>query len=142
TAALGRGFTIEDVRVLRHKPGRRALIAFQGRLANGDSVTVLGKVRARGLDERTPALLTRLRARGLHEGAPDGVAVPEPLGLVPELAMWLQRLCGGRSASQLLPSDGAAAAGARIAQALVRLQTTGVVPERIHTIEDEMRILH
>ncbi len=137
------GLLVRSVRVLRHKPGRRCLIEYE--LARPDRTAVpsfvLGKVRARGADLRTYELARRLVKCGFGPRSADGVSIPEPLGVVPELGMWLQaRLCG-RPSTLLLPgSDGIRVCG-RLGDALHKLHRARASPERTHTISDEVATL-
>ena len=103
--------------------------------------SVLGKVRARGLDERTPKLMRALRRAGFCEQAADGVCVPEPLGVVEECHMWLQRKVAGSSAWPPLAGPGGTELAARVAEALVKLHEAGVPTRRRHGMQDELRIL-
>jgi hypothetical protein len=129
--------------VVRHKPGRRCLIQydFERSGAEGGRFSVLGKVRARGLDERTPKLMRALRRAGFCEQAADGVCVPEPLGVVEECRMWLQRKVAGSSAWPPLAGPGGTELAARVAEALVKLHEAGVPTRRRHGMQDELRIL-
>lgn len=137
------GLRLRSARVLRHKPGRRCLIEYE--LAGPDpaaaSVFVLGKVRARGADLRTHRLARLLMEFGFGPESADGVSVPEPLGAVPELGLWLQARIGGRSAAALLRGRGAVGVATRVADALHKLHRAPVNPGRRHTTGDEIGIL-
>ena len=104
--------------------------------------TVIGKIRARGLDESTYQLHGALQKTGFDERSPDGVSVPAPVGAIPSLRMWLQRWVSGAPAiERLVGADGAGVAG-RIAQAIHKLHQTDLPTRRQHTMDDELRILH
>ena len=139
------GLTIRAIRVLRHKPGRRCLIAYdlEGRRpdASARPQTVLGKARAKGLDRSQVPLLEAMRAAGF-DGRDDGIAVPEPIGMVPEFQMWLQRQEPGVPATRLLAGPGGVALARRIAEAAHKLHREGPAPSRRHTMADELGILH
>ncbi|HET9493642.1 MAG TPA: phosphotransferase [Chloroflexia bacterium] len=131
---------LRAIRVARYKPGRRCLVEYD---LNGPAgaLTLVGKMRARGLDRNTYDTLRTLRQAGFHDESGDGISVPEPVGVVPELQMWLQRKVAGQPATHLLAGpDGVAFAG-RIAEAAHRLHRSGVRPRRTHTMADELRIL-
>jgi hypothetical protein len=137
------GLLVRSVRVLRHKPGRRCLVEYE--LARPDPTAeplfVLGKVRARGADLRTHGLARRLMECGFGPGSADGVSIPEPLGVVPELGLWLQARAWGRPSTVLLPgSDGVRVSG-WLADALHKLHRAPVSPGRTHTISDEIATL-
>ncbi len=131
--------SLRRIEVLRHKAGRRCLIEYE--FASGDETfSVLGKVRAKGLDRKTFEVVRRLRESGFGDGAADGVSVPAALGVVPEWRMWLQaRVPGAPVTERLLAGDVALAA--RVAGAAFKLHQSGVQPSREHTMEEEMRIL-
>ncbi len=120
-------------RLVRHKPGRRALIEYDAVLPAGP-LTIVGKIRAKGLDTRTHATLLGAREAGLP--------VPEPLGLVPELQMQLQR----KESGVQLTGELAGPRGLDLAQAAAeiahQLHQAGIPTSRRHTLDDEMRILH
>ncbi len=130
---------IRQIEVLHHKPGRRAVLGYDLE-AGSVTLALIGKLRAKGVDRTTHALLSRLRALGLD--GRDGVAVPEPLGLVPEFHMSLTRRIQGRNLLTALERPGAGTLASRVADALVRLHADAVpVPRQRHALEDELGIL-
>jgi hypothetical protein len=137
------GLRLRSARVLRHKPGRRCLIEYA--LAGPDPMVepmlVLGKVRSRGADRRTHALARRLIERGFGPDSADGVSIPEPLGVVPELGLWLQARVSGQPATVLLRGGDGVRVGARLADALHKLHRAPASPGRRHTTGDEIAIL-
>lgn len=135
---LGRSLSLRAIRPLRHKPGRRCLIAYDIELA-GEVVTVVGKVRSRGLDHHSYELQSKLWHHGFDDASADGVSVPEPLGVMPELHLWLQRWVPGRVATELLPQDVRLAE--RIAGAIAKLHRANIPARKCHTPADEIRIL-
>lgn len=143
---LGGGdLQVGAIRVLRHKPGRRCLIEYELEIVRPrtgvEYLTVVAKARARGLDTATYGLLQALWHAGFRADCADGIAVPEPIGLLPEFQMWLQRkVCGVTATAMLAAGAGPPLAG-RIAAALVKLHQTGLPATRQHTVADELRIL-
>jgi Ser/Thr protein kinase RdoA (MazF antagonist) len=133
------------VRAVRHKPGRRALLEYDLEIDRTDGrverTTLLAKVRAKGVDEMTYRLVSSLWRSGFHERSRDRVSVPEPLGAVPELGLWLQRKVAGTSADRLLGRPDSGALARRIADALKKLHRHGPLPTRRHDIDDELEIL-
>ena len=127
------GRRIAGVRVVRHKPGRRALIEYDIACADGCRTTLLGKVRTKGIDERTFRVVDALSCAGFDERSADGISVPQPLGLLPEVRMWLQRKVPGRDDS--LPSPG------RVAEVINKLHRCDVAASRRHSGDDELAIL-
>lgn len=136
---------LQQIRVVRHKPGRRCLIEYDltvnvpGRFER--PLTVIGKVHARGVDEHCFCLMQHLRAAGFGENSVDGIAVPAPLALIPDFNMWLQLKVPGTTASALLGQPGAIEISRRIAAALIKLQRTDLALERVHTAATELGIL-
>jgi aminoglycoside phosphotransferase (APT) family kinase protein len=126
---------LRAVRVARYKPGRRCVIEYDLD-ADGGPVTVVGKVRAKGADRTADAVLRALRTAGLADG---DVCVPEPLGVVEDLRMTLQRKVPGVPVGRLL-GDGPGL-GRRVAAAAHRVHAAGVPSSRSHTMADELRIL-
>lgn len=136
---------LRAIRVVRHKPARRCLIeydlAIEHHAAPAEFVTLVGKARAKGTDHRSFHLLNLLWRDGFGTDSTDGISVPEPVALVPEFQMWLQRKVPGTPATQLLAEPEGPALARHIAEAAHKLHRAGV-PARRHTIEDELRILH
>jgi aminoglycoside phosphotransferase (APT) family kinase protein len=136
---------VRGIRVVRHKFNRRCLLEYDLWIerAGGapEPMPLLGKVRARGLDERSFQLQTILWNQGFGAESPDGIGVPEPMAVVPELKMWLQRRVPGESPLALLSRESAVETARRILHAVGRLHLAGAVPVRVHTLADELRIL-
>lgn len=136
---------LREARVIRYKPGKRCLVQYDAELLSSDesrsTVALLGKLRARGVDRRASPLLAALRAHGFGDDAPDGISVPAPLGVVPDLGLWLQKKVDGVPATDLLADAAGAAIAVRIAKALRKLHDAGVPTTRRHGIADEMLVL-
>src|SRR5437899_3305379 len=86
--------TIEllSIRVLRHKPGRRCLIEYELSAPEllAKSVTVLGKVRAKGLDKKCFDLMKTLWQGKFGPQSEDAIRIPQPIGVIQPFQMWLQ----------------------------------------------------
>lgn len=134
---MARAPAIVRVQVMRHRPGRRCLI----RYGLADGTAVIGKMTARGVHKRGLAVQTRLHAAGFGGSAADGIAVPEPLGAVPSLGLWLQREVPGRPLQALLGEADAARGCVRAAQALVKLHRLPAGTAAVWTIADELAVL-
>lgn len=131
-----------SIDVRRHKRGRRALVAYGLEVADsGRRLTALGKIRVKGADRGTCELHQSLRDAGLDGSAPEGAVISEPLAVIPELHMWLQREAPGISASTLLLEPDGRLVAQRIARALHALHDAGVPAHRTHTMDDELRML-
>ena len=128
---------LTEAQLIRHKPGRRALVRYRC----ADGLVVYGKIRARGADTRTHALLERLWEAGCRPGGDRGFAVPRPLGIVEEWSMLLLLEAPGRLASELAETAEGSDALDRVGRALAALHD-GVAPaRRRHGLGDELRIL-
>jgi aminoglycoside phosphotransferase (APT) family kinase protein len=125
--------------LLRHKAGRRALIGYTLRRHEG-TVSLLGKVRAKGTDTKTHALQTFLWRHGFNDTGADGVSVAEPLGTLEPFHMTLQRAVPGISLETLLSPD-AEPLMRRVAEAAYKLHRTPAPLSRRHTAHDELVIL-
>jgi hypothetical protein len=136
------------IRVTRRKPGRRCVIEYdvqfpQARDADAAGIrTLIGKVRAKGVDRKTPVVLAELRRAGFGADSADQISVPAPLGVLPDLAMWLQEKVPGIPAARLLREANGIALAQRIAEATYKLHQAKVRPPQQHTMADELRILH
>ena len=141
-----RGMQLLGIRVVRHKPGRRCLIEYRLEMERGgeppETITLLGKVRARGLDKTTFDTVTSLWNGDFGPKSQDDVLVPQPAGMVPELGMWLHHKVPGDPATRLLGDAGGVELAGRIAEASYKLHQQGVPAKRRHLMADELRILH
>ena len=136
------GAAVRAIRAVRYKPGRRCLIEYDVAQPSSELVTLVGKARARGADHATFDLLRELRRHGFDENAVDGICVPEPIAVVPELGLWLQCKVRGVSAMEGLAGANGLAVARRLAEAAHKLHVVDVPARREHTVADELRILH
>lgn len=136
---------LHAIRVIRHKLGRRCAIAYDLTLETNNSsqsLVLIGKARAKGLDRHSCQLQRSLWQAGFAEDSADGISVPEPIGIVPEWQMWLQKKVPGTIATDLLAGSNGIALASKIAEAAHKLHKTGIFPRRSHTMADELKILH
>lgn len=127
--------------LLRHKPGKRCLIEYRFAGPSAASFRLFGKMQAKGVDRKSLDLQRQLHAGSFGPAATDRIRVPEPLGGVPELHLWLQRWVPGISLGDLLATSRAAELATRAADALVKLQIMGPAPLRVWSLADELRVL-
>ncbi len=136
------GAAVRAIRAVRYKPGRRCLIEYDVAQPSCGLVTLVGKARARGADHATFDLLRELRRRGFDDDSADRISVPEPIAVVPELGVTLQRKVEGVSATEGLAGANGLAVARRLAEAAHKLHVADVPARREHTVADELRILH
>lgn len=127
--------------LVRHKPRRRALIQYQILLPEG-SLTILGKIRAKGTDWYSYHMQQALWNHGWAADSPDGLSIPEPLGVIPAWHMGLQRWVAGVAATDVLPTPAGIPLAHRIAALAHKLHRTPISTPKTHTLADELRILH
>lgn len=137
--------TINRASLRRHKAGRRCLIEYAIPLhrtsGEDELIHVLGKARRRKIDRATFDLTRTLWEGTFNTDSEGGMYVPEPLGLVPEFNMWLQRKIEGYTATHYLNGIVAAPLASNMAHVLHKLNTEGPAVERTHTLQDELEIL-
>ncbi|MBW4425478.1 MAG: aminoglycoside phosphotransferase family protein [Nostoc desertorum CM1-VF14] len=133
---------LQKIQVIRHKPGRRCLIEYELLNNHGQTITLIGKIRAKGTDFNTYELQKSLWQTGFADDSADGISVPQPVGIIPEWQMWLQRKVQGASATQFLTQTNTSFMGKRIAEVAHKLHQTNISPRRSHTMPDELRILN
>lgn len=131
----------------RYKPKKRCIIEYDvERNSNGfplEFITLIGKIRMWGTDTSTYTSVQSLWRDGFNYAAPDGIMIPEPLGIIPEYRMWLQRKVPGRPVIELLAGPDGTSLAKRIVEAIYKIQQTNVAPHREqHTIDHELDILH
>jgi len=141
--ACGERAVAREARVVRHRRGRRCVLTYDFELPGQPRrrVRIYAKVRRRGADSRTQKLLGELRRRGLRPGSASGVAVPEPVGTIPQLHMTLQRKAAGLPATDLVDAQGGVDLVRRVAAALHTLHASGTPARRWHDMHDELKIL-
>lgn len=143
TRGLGQ---LAEIRILRHRPGRRCVIlySFEGNAIGdrGGQVRFVGKIRSKGVNRRSDGVARALRARGFSETGAFGFTVCDPLGVVTELDMTVQRFYSGPCMTELV-SKGTATTErfAKLGIALAELHTDGVLTDRRHTVGNELAIL-
>lgn len=78
-----------QIKVIRYKPQKRCLIeyTFQGE----NTLVLIGKIRAKGTDIKSYDLQKKLWQSGFDSNSHDGISVPEPIGIIPQWQMWLQK---------------------------------------------------
>ena len=137
---------VKSIAVTRHKPGRRCVIEYDVRIVSPagtrQSVRLIGKVRARRFGNEGYRMLDAVSNSGFAADSPDGISVPEPIGVIPRFRMCLQRKVDGVEATALLPGPGGEALARRTAEAIFKLHKTEIPAGRSHTMADELRILH
>jgi tRNA A-37 threonylcarbamoyl transferase component Bud32 len=137
---------LKSIRVLRHKPGKRCVIAYDVRVQPPEGprlkAMIVGKVRSRRFGNEPFRLLETIWKAGFKECCADGVAVPEPIGVIPGLNMWVQRWVRGTPSGALLAAPDGVALARRIAEAIHKLHRASVPTQRTHSMADELRILH
>jgi aminoglycoside phosphotransferase (APT) family kinase protein len=139
---LHSGVALSMVRLLRHKPGRRALVEYVGSSrTTGEPLALLGKIEAKPRYAERLANQQLLWRSGFYQSAEDGIVVAEPWGVISEWQMWLQvRVPGARAAlarEQITGPDFLH----RAAHAIAKLHRTHLTLERQHTPEDEQKLL-
>ncbi len=135
---------VRATRLIRHKAGRRCVIEYDVDVECAGQIveeTLVGKVRARGFDSASYDIIAELRRAGFTERAGDGVAVPQPRGRVDAFNMWLSAKVAGAPATCFVLDDDSEWLGRRVAEVAHKLSESGVIPRRVHTMTDELRIL-
>ena len=136
---------VRRARVTRHKLHRRCAIEYDLVIHQGgaktEAYTVIGRIRARHDGTEDFARMEALWSGAFGEHSHDGISVPEPIGAVPSLHMWLQRKVPGHPAGDFLNGRAVAALPERIAEAAHKIHTRSVPTLRQHTLIDELALL-
>ena len=137
---------VKAIRVIRHKPGKRAVIEYDVRIERPDAArkkaTLIGKIRAKRFGAEGFRLQDAFWRSGFRKRCADHVAVPEPVGVLPKFRMWFQRKVRGITAGALLAGPDGVALARRIGEASHKVHRTGVPATKTHAMTDELRILH
>ena len=136
---------LKAVRVVRHKPGKRCVVEYDVEVRQPGEVdypvTVIGKIRARRSGNEGFRQLETIWNAGFEAQSPDGISVPEPVGVISKFKMWCQRKVPGETATRLLAGPEGGALARRIAEAIHKLHRSKLLTEHSHTMADELRIL-
>lgn len=136
------GIALQSIRGLRHKPGRRALIEYQGvSLSSNQAVTVLGKLESK---ERCAMRLRHqvtLWQAGFSAESTDGICVARPWAEIPQWRLWLQQRMPGLEVTRLLDGPAAKQVLSRLGAALAKLHNANLAVERNHTHEDDAELI-
>lgn len=137
---LNHSHELAEIRVIRYKPQRRCLIEyhFQGE----QPLIIIGKVRAKGTDTKSYFLQKELWHNGFDDRSTDQISVPEPLGIIPQWQMWLQRKVSGEVATPLMATAQGIEIAKKVAHVTSKLHQLRICPERHHTMSHELAILH
>jgi hypothetical protein len=136
---------VRAIHVTRHKPGRRCVIEYDVEVerpgAPTERLTLIGKIRFARFGISGYRLLSAFWDAGFDAASADGISVPEPIGAIGKLKMWLQRKVPGVVAAEALTAPNGVRLVRRIAEAAHKVHLARVpAPER-HTMADELRIL-
>ena len=137
---------LNAIRVIRYRPGKCCLLEYDLKLerldASVENITLVGKVLPSGRAWSTYHLVKSLWDAGFGDNSEDGISVPEPMGVIPEFQMWLQRKVPGELATKLLAEASGVALAKRMVQAIHKLHQAGIPTSRRHTMADELRTVH
>ena len=137
--------TVSAIRVARHKPGRRCVVEYDlrapGPAARPELFTLIGKVRAHRYGNGDYRRLRAVWNAGFQSDSPDGLSVPEPIGVVPKFRMCLQRKVSGELGTTALLKPEGVRLAARISEAAHKLHRANVPTNRYHGMDDELMIL-
>ncbi len=134
---------VQSTRLIRHKRGRRCVIEYTLTI-DGERTVILGKIKAKNLQRTGYCIQDSLWLSGFGPHSPDGLCVPQPVGMVPEFNMILQRKVAPSTPIEFLLEDETGQHVAeRIADSLYKMHRTSVPPaqHRLRTIEDEVEQL-
>ncbi len=132
---------LTEAKVLRFVPGRRCVLQFKMQNTDGTCTTVIGKVRAKGLDVRAINALNAIQRVWNDERCERDPVFAEVLGAVPDWNIWFQSSLGGQPADRLLTPDSNSHLARRIGIALGRMHAKRIQIDRVHTLRDEIEIL-
>ncbi|WP_107670867.1 phosphotransferase [Cyanothece sp. BG0011] len=132
--------TLSSIKVVRYKAKKRCLIEYQ--FKGEKEFSLLGKVRFKGTDTKSYYLQKYLWQNGFDDYSLDTVSVPQPIGVIPQWKMWLQRKVPGYTTTLLLGKPDGVTIAEKIAYAAYKLHQFPAKTDRYHTIDNELHILY
>ncbi len=132
-------FSLVQIKVIRYKPQKRCLIeySFQGK----NPLVVIGKIRAKGTDIKSYDLQKQLWHSGFDSNSHDNISVPEPIGIIPQWQMWLQKKVPGKLVTFWLTTEKGITVSQKVAHVAHKLHQANIPCQRRHTMADELAIL-
>lgn len=130
--------------LVRHKPKRRCMVRYDLLVSNSGFLqrySLLGKIRARSYDHKTYQLTRRLWQSEFGPHGLDAIRVPQPVGAIPELHMWLQRVVGAQTVTEQLECADAAELCRIAAATVAKLHKSGPLAGKVHSTGNEIAIL-
>jgi aminoglycoside phosphotransferase (APT) family kinase protein len=115
----------DDPKVLRHKPGRRALVEIPCRSREGRTKVMLAKTRSKHTDHVTPAYHEALRAAGFG-GRAARFGVPRAWAGPSDLRSWVMEKVPGRALTGLLDPAGPVEPFFQTGRMLAKLHATRI----------------
>ncbi len=137
--------TVTAATLVRHKPLRRLLVEYTLTHPTevGRATRILGKARlSKGMDVRTPQLHQQLLD---YDWGDSQLRVPQVLGLVPSLSMWLQERVEGKGIYPNASMQSLAATRedhARVGSALADFHRADLRIDREFGVDNEIKKLH
>lgn len=121
--------------VLKRRQGRRFVIAYG--MASGPSL--VGKARFKGLDTRSWALQNAMWDGAFGPSATDGIRIARPVGMIPDLNMWLQEKVEAQDGWAAFDStSGIRDSTAIVARTIAKIQRDGPRTGRFHSVAREL----
>lgn len=138
-SAIDDQYQLVKIEVIRYKPQKRCLIeyTFQGE----NPLVLIGKIRAKGTDTKSYELQKELWHSGFDSHSHDGISVPEPIGIIPQWQMWLQKKVPGKVATFWLTTERGIDVSRKVAHVAHKLHQANIPCQRRHTMADELAIL-
>ena len=138
--------SLEAIRVTRYKQGRRCLIEYDLQLSNlhdrkDKIITIIGKVRSKDAHHAAFNLAKTMWNGKFGPNSADGICVPKPIAIIPELHMWMQYKVDGVEATHAIQSASGPSLSMRIAEAISKVHQARLPTTKQHTVDDELYIL-
>jgi len=137
---------LRPIKEVRYKPRSRCLIEYEVELLKNDKVkecvTLLGKMHRGGLDKTSYNLHKFLWKAGFDSNSSDYISVPQAIGMIPKVQIWLQKKVEGVPAINLLVKKDTEKISEKIAEAIHKVHQVNIFTNKTHCIEDELLILN
>ncbi|PTQ74591.1 aminoglycoside phosphotransferase family protein [Celeribacter persicus] len=124
-------------KLLRHKPGRRALVRYDCQ----EGPAILGKLHARKRDWRTPAVHARMRELGFDGTGAGEAAVPKAWPAPGDQNLWFMEEVEGTALSEFQTTSADPAVFRRTGQALAELHAAPLDLDRNWNHGNELSVL-
>ncbi len=129
--------SIAQIQILKYKPCRRCVLAYDLATKSKEKISVIGKVFKDERGTRHLAFQRALWAGGFGMESADGITIAEPLAYVPEMRMLVVEHVPGETLGESTGAPDFSERVCRSAAAIAKLHSARIRPSKQYTLVEE-----